>query len=81
MSLHEMFEKLDDACVPNGGSQFQWTAKGVGFGEFYFYEEDGKIKCSNELMGKEFIKRMLCKMVDECELTCVSEKNKDSQSD
>jgi len=66
MSLHEMFEKLEDRCYPNGTTAFQWTAKGCGFGEFYFYtkEGDNTIYCDNEMMSKEFVKKMLCEMVD-----------------
>lgn len=73
MSLQESFEKFEDSCGPAQPCYFQWSAKGIGFGELYFYEKDGKIYCDNELMGKEFIKRMLCKMVDDCELTCTRE--------
>ena len=45
---------------------FQWSKAGRGFGEFAFYHKDKKIYCYNELMSKEFIKEMLCKMVDDC---------------
>lgn len=46
-----------------------WCKSGVGFGEFTFYNKKGKIYCNNETMSKEFIKEMLCKMVDDCILT------------
>ena len=48
--------------------QINWAVNKIGFGEFYFYldDEDNKIRCSNELMSKEFIKEILCKMVDNC---------------
>ena len=45
---------------------FQWSLKGKGFGEFSFYSKNGKIYCDNECEDKEFIKMMLCKMVDDC---------------
>lgn len=44
---------------------FQWSCKGKGFGEFVFYVKNGKIYCGNEMMDKKFIKKMLCKMVDD----------------
>jgi hypothetical protein len=63
-------------CVPVGEHvTFSWAAEDIGFGEFcFFWErkgwyEDGeqcyRLKCDNECMSKEFIKEMLCKMVDE----------------
>lgn len=68
MSLHDIFESLEDSCKPDRTINFNWTASKVGFGSFYFYEKDGILMCSNECMGKEFIKKMLCNMVDNCEL-------------
>lgn len=52
------------------GFQINWGVKNIGWGEFYFQptaiDGDGKIYCSNEMMSKEFIKAILCKMVDDC---------------
>jgi len=80
MSLHEQFEKLEDKCEPESfGISFGWTAKGVGFGEFYFYRnKEGGLVCDNECMSKEFIKKMLCQMIDDCEMDCVSPKDEKS---
>lgn len=41
-----------------------WSRKGVGFGQFHFYEKDGQLHIENECMGKEFIKSILTTMVD-----------------
>ena len=42
------------------------TAKDCGFGQLYFYTDDeGVLHCDSETMGKEFVKRMLCQMVDD----------------
>ena len=46
-----------------------WIMRDVGFGSFSFYTEDGKLYCENETMSKEFVKQVLCEMVDQCELT------------
>jgi len=72
MSLREFFNKFDDTCEPQGNVSFQWTSKGVGFGGMYFYldKTDGYVHCDNEIMGREFLKRMLCLMVDNCVLDC-----------
>ena len=69
-NLLEAFERIEDACDMIGGVELEWTAKDCGFGRFYFYHNDeGQLCCDSETMGKEFIKRMLCQMVDDCELT------------
>jgi len=47
--------------------RIQWGAKGIGFGEFTFFYRDGKLMCDNECMSKEFVKKALCAMVDNCE--------------
>ena len=70
---------MEDSCVPTqhteDGSElasinFSWSAKGIGFGSFYFFfkkDENGEMKlyCDNECMSKAFIKRMLNHMVDD----------------
>jgi hypothetical protein len=70
MSLKEFFDSFEDSCEPGGTAHFRWSAKGCGFGEMYFYldKSDGYVHCDNELMGREFLKEMLCKMVDNCVL-------------
>lgn len=74
MSLSDFFNSFDDCCAPVGSSpaSFEWCAKGVGFGGMYFYfdEKDGYVHCENEIMGREFLKKMLCLMVDNCVLDC-----------
>jgi hypothetical protein len=45
-----------------------WSEKGRGFGEYVFWQQNGKIFCDNEFDSKKTIKRILCKMVDQAEL-------------
>lgn len=52
----------------NNGFIVAWGRKNWGFGEFTFAMKDGKIVCDNECMSKQFIKDVLCALVDECEL-------------
>jgi hypothetical protein len=60
---------MDDGVSLHKRFGFDWSAKGIGFGQFYFYQDKyGVIHCDNECMSKEFIKRILCSMVDQCEL-------------
>lgn len=69
LTAFKMFDKLDNTCVPVGSANFEWTRKNVGFGQLTFYtDEAGNITCRNEMMSKEFIKKMLCQMVDDCSL-------------
>lgn len=63
--LQAMFATMEDHCEPTNGASFEWSAKGVGFGNFYFYHGDGKVMCDSETMSKDFVKRMLCQMVDD----------------
>lgn len=51
----------------NKSIYLNWSHSDYGFGQFYFYtDSDEKIHCSNELMSKDFIKQVLCQMVDDC---------------
>ena len=54
-----------------------WSIPIVGFGQLYFYEEDGVIYCDNELVDKDMIKQILNVMVDQCVLTCPKTQQKD----
>ncbi len=52
----------------NDSISIRWGKPGVGFGEFYIYKKDDKIRIENECMSKDFIKEILCHLVDEAEL-------------
>lgn len=47
----------------------QWAEKGRGFGEYVFYQEDGKLYCKNECDSKETVKRIMTHMVDQAIFT------------
>lgn len=53
---------------PHAAFGLNWGCWGVGFGQFYFHEKDGKLIIDNENMSKEFIKAALCAMVDAADL-------------
>jgi len=42
-----------------------WNTKSAGFGHLSFDNKDGKIHCSSETMGREFVKKVLGKLVDD----------------
>lgn len=67
MGILDLLEKLEDSAEPHSSISMSWEAKGIGFGQFYFYldEQDKKWHCQNECMSKEFIKRMFNAFVDE----------------
>jgi len=60
--------KKKDIDISNNFKIF-FSVEKFGFGELTFYKENNKIFCDNEYMGKDFIKQMLCALVDKCELT------------
>lgn len=41
-----------------------WGVHRLGFGHISFNNKDGKIYCSSEGMSREFVKEVLCKLVD-----------------
>ena len=46
---------------------FTWGIDGIGFGTTTFYYKDGVLKCDNEAMGKNSIKKILCEFIDRAE--------------
>lgn len=65
-------EELASASVsldPEISNMILWSVPTVGFGTFHFYNGvDDKVHCGNEYMSKEFIKKVLCDMIDNCVL-------------
>jgi len=48
-----------------------WGVKGCGFGQLSIYQDnDGKLHCSNEAMGREWVKGLLSELVDACIFDC-----------
>lgn len=65
----ESFKRLEREVLPASQFTIIWQEPNVGFGQLQFYMgDDGTLRCSNELMSKQFIKQMLCHMVDTCVL-------------
>lgn len=81
MSLQDFFDKFEDDCHPIEPVTFSWASKGSGFGQMYFYvnKDDGYVHCENETMGRGFLKRMLCQMVDNCVLDCPGSWDEESE--
>ncbi len=50
---------------------FVWGVHDFGFGTTTFYYEDGVLKCDNECISKESIKKLLCAFVDSAEFVDV----------
>ena len=55
-------------AAPEKGFTIRWATPNVGFGQFYFWHDGEKVQIASEHMGKEFIKKVLCKMVDDAEI-------------
>ena len=65
--VQAFLDKCPDYCMPIETVGFKWSKPGIGFGEvhFYFDNETGQLTCDSECISREFIKQMLCKMVDD----------------
>lgn len=59
--------KLIGAIELEDGLAFDlaWTTKSAGFGHTTFYTKKGKLYCDNETMSKDFVKTVMCKLVDD----------------
>lgn len=68
-----IFNQYPDEVSVLSRFQIQWSKPGVGFGQFEFYENNGVIYCDNETMSRDFIKTILCDMVDRSILDSESE--------
>ncbi len=67
-ALTDILDKFEDSISVTDFT-ISWSAKGVGFGEFSFYTEDGVLHCDNECMSKHFIMSTLIAMVEKAQLT------------
>lgn len=65
---HKLPARLGEVTVHTTKDNFivAWDADYMGYGQLNFrYDADGKIHCNTENMPKEFIKAVLCKIVDD----------------
>lgn len=65
--ISKHFQEMFGKVPAYQGIIINWSEKGRGFGEYVFYQENGKIYCLNECDSKETVKRILCQMVDQAE--------------
>lgn len=63
-----MFKDIKNSVDIANGFTIYWTRQNIGFGQISFYEVDGKLKCDSEGMGQEFVKQILCDLVDHSEI-------------
>lgn len=57
--------KIDEVIFyPHGAMKIQWSSDSLGFGEISIYKQDGRVEIDNEAMSHEFVKHLLCKVVD-----------------
>ena len=66
---------LHSTLEENKSFALLWTVKDFGFGEISFYStNDKQMCCASEYMGREFVKKALCVMVDNCQFTQIGDK-------
>ena len=73
--FRNFLNSFDNSAELHNNFTVTWSVTGCGFGQFHFYTKDGKTYCSNENMSKEFVKKVLNAMVDNCELEDVRDEN------
>jgi len=67
MRVKKILGSCENSCEVAGTALFNWSLKGFGFGQIYFYTStDGKTHCDNEYMSNEKIKEILNTLVDTC---------------
>ena len=82
MSIRDFLDRCEDSIDLVGGFTINWSEKGRGFGQYCFYQtDDGEIHISNECDGKETIKRILNRMVDEAILDDEPFRRQESQNE
>ncbi len=65
MSIQDFLDSCGDGIDLHDSFTISWSMKGVGFGQYRFYNDDeGQLHIDNECMSKESIKRVLEIMVD-----------------
>jgi hypothetical protein len=61
-----------DLCKPDYIlMQLKWYEEGTGYFRLvaiYYDEKVGKFKLESDAMGKEFVKSIICKIIDESDL-------------
>lgn len=68
MGLQKYFDQFEDGVALHDRFGLDWSLKGCGFGQLYFYEKDGKIYCQNECMSREAVRHIMNTLVDQCVL-------------
>jgi hypothetical protein len=65
MSIQDFFNNCENDLELVNSCSINWSVKGTGFGNLQIYiGQDGKTMIANEGMGKKFIKKILCDLVD-----------------
>jgi len=69
MNPKALFENVESEANVIGNSTISFSMKGFGFGQVVFYnDEDGNLRCDNECMSKDTIKKIMNTLVDCAEL-------------
>jgi hypothetical protein len=57
--------------LEDGGYAFDlaWQTESAGFGHICFWSKDSLLHCDNEAMGRDFLKKVVCKLVDDATLS------------
>jgi hypothetical protein len=62
---YEILNVIITTEYKEGDIDLQWAAKNIGYGHLAFkLMPDGKIRCNNEAMSRDFVKAVLYKLAD-----------------
>lgn len=65
MSLQDFFDSCENDLELVSSCSINWSVKGTGVGNLQLYVgQDGNTWIQNEGMGKTFIKKILCDLID-----------------
>ena len=75
------FTIKDGAKIVDGKTKkyfiISWAEKGRGFGEYVFWKDGDKMIIDNECDSRESIKRVMCNLIDNCELADEKHNNRE----
>jgi len=69
MSPKVLFADVESEATAIGSSTISFSMKGFGFGQVVFYNDaDGNLRCDNECMSKDTLRKIMNTLVDCAEL-------------
>jgi hypothetical protein len=65
------FKPIEIGSIHMASAYFDWSWRGIGFGQLSFSSKNGKITCMNECMSRERVRELLRAFADHIADNCV----------